>query len=163
MSAINVVGIVGGEAVPAEQCVEPLPAGVTMIAAPAMLTADIGIGPTDEVKAAIISEVLSFHADVKIAHFTANSYNEHLIFGKLYDDLDPLVDEFVELLLSDSALSATALSVSTNDVSDWLGKLMFTRSHFESLKLHRRATSAVVDQMLAAITRAIYLLKLERK
>lgn len=52
------------------------------------------------IKTDCIIELMSIQANVKLAHWQADSCtNEHKALGDLYDSLDGLVDNFAELVL----------------------------------------------------------------
>lgn len=44
----------------------------------------------------IIKKFYEFHNSLKLYHWTTDKINEHEAVGKLYDNLTPLIDEFVE-------------------------------------------------------------------
>lgn len=44
-----------------------------------------------------VSTFLSIQAQLRVLHWQTKSYAEHNAFGKAYDELDGLIDEFVEV------------------------------------------------------------------
>ena len=104
--------------------------------------------------------VLSSQVQLKMQHLAAANYNEHLILGNLYDALEPLVDEYCELLLAVKTRTVLAgnhpmtISVCTSPATI----LQQQVACLEKLPTDRRDVNAVVDQMIAAINRTIYLL-----
>jgi len=44
----------------------------------------------------VISPLIQFHQQLRIFHWQTNSYSEHKAFNKTYNNLDTLIDEFIE-------------------------------------------------------------------
>lgn len=47
----------------------------------------------------IISPLIQFQQQLRIFHWQTDSYAEHKAFGKTYESLDGLIDEFVETFM----------------------------------------------------------------
>ena len=59
----------------------------------------------------IIQNFLTILNQLKIYHWTTDSYAQHKAFGKAYDELDELVDSFVEILLSKGGKDIPSMSI----------------------------------------------------
>lgn len=47
----------------------------------------------------IISPLIQFQQQLRIFHWQTDSYAEHKAFGKAYENLDGLIDEFIETFM----------------------------------------------------------------
>jgi len=46
-----------------------------------------------------IKTLLQIQIQFKLLHWQTESYSEHKAFGKLYDNLDGLIDDFAEIMM----------------------------------------------------------------
>ena len=47
----------------------------------------------------VISPLVQFQQQIRIFHWQTDSYAEHKAFGKTYEELDSLIDEFIETFM----------------------------------------------------------------
>ena len=100
-------------------------------------------------------------------HWTTDSYSRHNAFGKAYDDLEGLVDEFVEIFLAKNGKDIPSMNIrifsegemdvasALNDIISFLSKELpsiFNENDSDLLNIK--------DEMLAVVNRTKYLLTL---
>lgn len=47
----------------------------------------------------IITRLLQLVNQIRILHWQTTAYSQHVAFGKIYDDLSDLIDEYVEIFI----------------------------------------------------------------
>lgn len=57
----------------------------------------------------LISKFLGLHAQLRVLHWQTTSYAEHKALGKAYEDLDGLIDQFVEVYFGAHGRHSSAL------------------------------------------------------
>ena len=115
----------------------------------------------------IIQNFLTILNQLKIYHWTTDSYAQHKAFGKAYDDLEDLVDAFVEILLSKAGKDIPSMNIrlfskedmdfasAINDIVSFLSDEIPALLGEEDSDLLN-----IKDEMLAVINRTKYLLTL---
>ena len=100
-------------------------------------------------------------------HWTTDSYSRHKAFGKAYDELEELVDEFVEILLSKigkdiPSMNIKIFSSSDMDITSALNDIVSFLSKELPMILDERDSDLlnIKDEMLAVVNRTKYLLTL---
>jgi hypothetical protein len=110
---------------------------------------------------------MNFQNEIKLHHWGTPSYAEHKALGKLYDGLNPLIDEFAETYFGangkDDISEVTDLRLNgpsrismnsvLNSFEDYLNQELPKETNHSSLLNIR-------DEMLALVQRTKYLLTL---
>jgi hypothetical protein len=114
-----------------------------------------------------IKVLMNFQNEIKLHHWGTPSYAEHKALGKLYDGLDPLIDDFAETYfgahgkdeikeVTDLRLngpSRIAINSVLNSFEDYLNQELPKETNHSSLLNIR-------DEMLALVQKTKYLLTL---
>ena len=115
----------------------------------------------------IIQNFLTILNQLKMYHWTTDSYSRHKAFGKAYDELEELVDEFVEILLSKigkdiPSMNIKIFSFSDMDITSALNDIVSFLSKELPMILDERDSDLlnIKDEMLAVVNRTKYLLTL---
>jgi len=115
----------------------------------------------------IIQNFLTILNQLKMYHWTTDSYSRHKAFGKAYDELEELVDEFVEILLSKigkdiPSMNIKIFSSSDMDITSALNDIVSFLSKELPMILDERDSDLlnIKDEMLAVVNRTKYLLTL---
>lgn len=116
----------------------------------------------------MIEDILLFRDLLQIYHWTTTSYEQHVATGKLYDDLVPLIDEFVEVYQMEERLkfnrtiklknlNESEFKIVIKKVSKWLA----SREFEQNICNNRSELLNIRDEMLSLINKTIYLLSLK--
>ena len=107
-------------------------------------------------------ELSLFQSQLKLLHWAARNHARHMAIGELYDDVEDLIDEFSEIVISNNA-KPTAESASKmtnfiiNDNSDLTEKYLKEKLDFLA-KMRVECTDAqksVFDSLVSKIERCI--------
>lgn len=119
----------------------------------------------------IFKLVLRLQGNIKLYHWNTLNYNRHLISDQLYSNLDPLLDQFVELVLArqDRKASAQPVSISFQIMTDEqfiLYLKQFAQAFIQlANKLFDPTTDpdimSVKDDIISAVQQALYLSKMK--
>lgn len=113
---------------------------------------------------------LSLQAQLKILHWQTKAYSRHIAFGETYDEIQDLIDEFVEVAmgkydrfaLTDEDKTITIGNLSdiqlTKFIKDTKNTLIEMSSDFTDKDTD---LSNIRDEMLALVNKLSYLLTLE--
>lgn len=114
--------------------------------------------------------VLRLQGNIKLYHWNTSSYNRHLISDQLYNDLDPALDKFIELLLAkqDRKQSYQAISISYQIMTDeqfYMYMKQFYKAFIELIDKmfdakHDGDIMNIKDEILVAVNQAVYLMKM---
>lgn len=122
----------------------------------------------------MISTFLCMQSQIKVWHWQTQSYSEHKALGKLYETLDPLVDDFVETFAGVSGVPKTKDSFRTEctnhpgsdaimnyltEKAEWLKSEL--PSQISQVSGDRSDLMNIIDEMVAAINKTKYLLRLK--
>lgn len=119
-----------------------------------------------------MTKFLSILNQIRIFHWQTKSYAEHKALGKLYDNLDELVDDFVETFSGRYGKVPTAADlfktqasnyVDNADVIEYLNQVVqyLEQEIPDSLDVNDTELLNIRDDMLAAVNRTKYLLRLK--
>ena len=117
-----------------------------------------------------ITQLLTLQNQIRIYHWQTKSYAEHKALGKLYEALDPLIDEFIEVYMGKNGMSKIGNypNIKLLDYSPGFpnaalnSTIEFIEKEISPL-LTKEDTDLmnIRDSMLSAINRTKYLLTLE--
>lgn len=118
----------------------------------------------------IVTQMQSFHNQVKIHHWQTNSYAEHQALGQLYDTFSDLIDTFVETYMGkygrisrDGGFVFTVenyADLPTLKILDRMS-IYLIKDVPEMLESTDTDLLNIRDEMLGAINKAKYLLSLK--
>jgi hypothetical protein len=115
-----------------------------------------------------IVEFLSIQQQIRIYHWTTPIYNKHVVSGKLYENLDKLIDKFVETFLGKNKLIAEPFTISvSNDIN--IVSILNRFKQFLMTDLELALNSGmkntdlknIRDEMLGVVNQSLFLLKLK--
>ena len=119
----------------------------------------------------IFKLVLRLQGNIKLYHWNTLNYNRHLISDQLYSNLDPLLDQFVELVLARQVRKASTqpVSISFQIMTDEQFNLyleQFAQAFIQlTNKLFDPITDpdimSVKDDIISAVQKALYLSKMK--
>lgn len=122
----------------------------------------------------MISTFLCMQSQIKVWHWQTQSYAEHKALGRLYETLDPLVDDFVETFAGVSGVPKTkdyfrtectnylgsdAIINYLTEKAEWLKSEL--PSQISQVSGERADLMNIIDEMVAAINHTKYLLRLK--
>jgi len=116
----------------------------------------------------LISPFLKIQQQLRIFHWQTDSYAQHKAFGKAYEALDALIDDFVEVYMGKYGKMKAKLTYNieldnlTDNYMDYVNDYI---KYFLSLNEELDATSDtdllnIRDEMLGVLNRLKYLLSL---
>lgn len=117
-----------------------------------------------------ITKFLSIQNQARIYHWQTKSYSEHKSFGKLYEELDGLIDSFVEVYFGKNGVRKAGntfdLSLANYDESNPIEFLndsiaFLTTELTPLLKPEDTDLLNIRDEMLAVLNTTKYLLTLK--
>lgn len=115
----------------------------------------------------VISPLIQFHQQLRIFHWQTDSYSKHKAFGKAYDALDELIDNFLETFMGNFGRSkpVTSFELELRPYSETNVDLtiQFFIDYLKNMDLHISEYSDLLnirDEILAEINKLKYLLKL---
>jgi len=119
--------------------------------------------------AMIISPLLRIQNQIRIFHWQTNSYAEHKAFGKTYENLDELVDSFVESFFGKYGKVKAKLSYNIVLVNYDSDPIIFVDECVSTFKNIRNELDSdkdsellnILDEMLAEMDKLKYLLTLK--
>lgn len=119
----------------------------------------------------LVTTLLTLQAQLKVFHWQTKSYAEHKALGKLYEDLDGLIDDFIETFSGrygvPAAKESYKLTVSnyrdTIGVMDTIDKSIgyMTADVTAMLKPEDTDLLNLRDEMIGAMNKTKYLLRLK--
>ena len=117
----------------------------------------------------LIELLLTLQNQLRIFHWQTESYAEHQAFGGAYEDLDDLVDNFVEVYMgkNDRPMAKDKFNISLMNISE--NKLSFIDAYIDvltndlpqALKETDTDLLNIRDEMLATLNKLKYLEKIE--
>ena len=115
----------------------------------------------------MIDKLLGLQNQLRMLHWGTNSYAEHKALGKLYETLDPLIDQFMEVWMGINGKGLGSVRLSLNQYTvDGPGFLLdqatvfFTRDMDEMVSGNTDLVN-IRDEMLAEVNKTKYLLTLK--
>lgn len=117
-----------------------------------------------------VKQFLQIQTQLKICHWQTKVYARHIAFGSTYDELDGLIDNFVEIVmgkygrfeLSDETKTIELFNTKELDLKSWLKSFKdFLISMNDELSDRDSDLLSLRDEMLALINKLQYLLTLE--
>lgn len=116
----------------------------------------------------LISSFLTIQNQLRIFHWQTSSYAQHKAFGKAYEDLDGLVDDFLEVYMGKYGIVKANIkyNVSLDNYSDNCiefidSSIIFLNSIVEELNIQNDTDLINIrDEMLAVLNKLKYLLNL---
>jgi hypothetical protein len=115
----------------------------------------------------IIQNFLTILNQLKMYHWTTDSYARHKAFGKAYDELEELVDSFVEILLAKNGKDVPSMNIrifseSDMDITSALNDIIsFLSSELPPILGEGDSDLLnIKDEMLGVVNRTKYLLTL---
>jgi len=119
----------------------------------------------------LITTLLTLQAQLRIFHWQTKSYAEHQALGGLYGDLDPLIDEFVEVFSGRYGVPAAKnqYSLTFGNYKDNAGCVEFIDKTIQymmkdvpaMLKPEDTDLLNLRDEMVGALNKTKYLLRLK--
>jgi hypothetical protein len=118
----------------------------------------------------IIKSFLTIQNQLRILHWQTNSYAEHKALGKAYEDLDELVDSFVEVfagsdrsILEVGSFECKCHSIDSVTPLDFMKSVekFISESLSDAIPEERTDLHNIKDEMLALVNKTKYLLNLK--
>lgn len=119
----------------------------------------------------IITYLLQLQNNVKLYHWITTSYPRHIASDKLYNQLDSLVDKFVEVYigkydrprLNTNDLKFSLVNHSDKTINDYLDSVItfMTTTIFNFIKVDDIDLITIRDDMVAIINQTKYLFTLK--
>ena len=116
----------------------------------------------------LIAPFISMQEQLRIFHWQSKSYAQHKAFGKAYEALDGLIDDFVEVYMGKYGKVKAKLTYSieldnltdnyTDYVNDYIRYLLSLNEELDATKDYDLLN--IRDEMLAVLHRLKYLLSL---
>ena len=114
-----------------------------------------------------LSSFLKIANQLKVYHWQTTSYAEHKAFGKAYEQLEPLIDSFIEIYISKTGRPTmpTKYELQVNSYTDQYdiflkGCIQFLVGLGADLSQEDTDLLNIRDEMLATINQLRYLLSL---
>lgn len=115
-----------------------------------------------------VNFLLGLQVQMKINHWQTKGFARHQAFGGFYDDMDPLIDKFVECAMGKYGrftLSDEEKTIEMNNLSDinMKGLINTVRMALVQIELDQEDTDLlnIRDEMLSEVNKLSYLLSLE--
>lgn len=117
----------------------------------------------------LISKFLSFQTQIRSYHWMTDSYSKHKAFGKTYDNLDELIDSFIETYfgifgkdISDNTNMRFSISLVANETSiyDEIYNFIEFLNEFGDVFKNNPDLLNIRDEILASVNQLKYLLSL---
>lgn len=116
----------------------------------------------------IITPLLTLQNTLRVHHWQTKSYAEHKALGKAYEDLDPLIDQFVEVYFgkygninAKESFKINLENYKAGGCKEIIDESINYLENFEnSLKENDRELLNIRDEMLAVLQQTKYLLRL---
>lgn len=116
----------------------------------------------------IITPLLTLHNQLRVHHWQTKSYAQHKALGKAYEDLDALIDFFVEVYFgkygninAKENFKITLQNYAEKDPKEVIEDGMnFVQNLRDNLKETDTELLNIGDEMLAVLQRTKYLLRL---
>ena len=122
----------------------------------------------------LLKNLLAFQIQVRVYHWNTRSYARHIASGKLYEDLDKLIDKFIETLqarmgklqrIEYDHLTIDVFALDDKEMTEVLSSfLVFLEEKIDSFLLKMGSCSDlknIRDDMVAKINQTRYLFSLE--
>jgi len=112
----------------------------------------------------MILSLLQFLTQIRVLHWQTKIYNHHVIFGDLYEKMDDLTDELIEIYFgqgNDKNLESdnvTLLNINSIDISLFLNDYIYC---ILEIKESNPDLTNICDTMIDTINRKKYLLELQ--
>ena len=108
----------------------------------------------------MISDFLSFQANIQVYHWQTYSHSRHEAAGELYEEMTDLIDEFMEVYMGNSKkrikLESDSIAVKTHtsrSIVVYLREFLLFLDHLETTE---SSLLNIRDEMKAVILRALY-------
>lgn len=117
----------------------------------------------------IITPFLKLLNQLKIYHWQTKSYAEHKAFGKTYENLDILIDNFVEVYMGKHGVPKARIKFNIEVDNYDENHLLFVKNIVEEIKKLRNEFNSesdselqnILDEIVAALEKLSYLLTLK--
>ena len=119
----------------------------------------------------IINNFLTILNQIKIFHWQTESYAQHNAFGNYYDEMDKLIDKFIEVyqgkynrIMYKNKSSITLIDISENNINTLIKTILsFLTDNLIKDYLHKNDTDLISlrDDMLNETNKLKYLLTLK--
>jgi hypothetical protein len=117
----------------------------------------------------VISPLIQFQQQLRIFHWQTDSYAQHKAFGKTYEDMDGLIDSFVEIYMGNYGRNkpTTTFQIYLKPMTDFsvvddvLGDFEFYLKNMEKEIPSNTDLLNIRDEMLAGLNKLRYLLSLK--
>jgi hypothetical protein len=110
----------------------------------------------------MISAAIQLLMQLRVLHWKTKIYNQHIILGNLYEDLDELTDELIETLMgyTEVDLETNIINIETYDKIDLNKYFKNYIAFLINIKEEYPQQSNICDSMIDKINKTCYLLKL---
>ena len=118
----------------------------------------------------IVKNLLTAQNQLKLFHWQTTSYSQHKAFGKVYDNLSDLIDEFVEVCMGkhcrpefESEFNLVMYNSSSINVDEYITTVIEFLISFDNVYNEKIDSDLlnIRDEMLAEFNRLKYLLTLQ--
>lgn len=115
-----------------------------------------------------ITNLLQLHNQIRILHWQTKSYAEHKALGNLYEDLDGLIDNFVEVRSGQYGVShaKNTFNLSLKNYDQCEPKqcmdmiINSLKEIYSSVSENDTELKNILDEMISAVRKTRYLLEL---
>lgn len=115
-----------------------------------------------------ITQLLQIHNQIRILHWQTSSYSEHKALGKLYENLDELIDTFVEVRSGQYGTSKAKnnFTISMENIEKCNPKkcieegIDVLKKIYKSISEEDTELKNILDEMISAMRKTRYLLEL---
>ena len=114
----------------------------------------------------VVSPLIQFQQNLRLAHWQTDSYAQHQAFGKTYEALDGLIDALIEAYMGvygrlkaniTFSIELAGIPNIENSIKDFLTFLNNLRNHVES----HSDLQNMIDEIVGSINTLKYLLSLK--
>jgi hypothetical protein len=118
----------------------------------------------------LIKSFLTIQNQLRILHWQTTSYAQHKALGSAYEDLDELVDDFIEIfaggdrsILEVGSFECKCHSIDSISPLDFMSSVekFVSESLSDAIPEHRSDLHNIKDEMLAVVNKTKYLLNLK--
>lgn len=115
----------------------------------------------------MIDKLLGLQNQLRMLHWGTNSYAEHKALGKLYETLDPLIDQFMEMWMGINGKTLNTVKLVLEPYNTRSSEILleqaiqFFKTQMDSEISNNSDLSNIRDEMLAAVNQTKYLLTLK--
>jgi len=112
----------------------------------------------------VIQKLFELQIDAKLYHWQTQSYANHKAVGELYDAIISLTDEMIEVAMGRSGRPKmgprASVRIRNMTKRDMVESVRGAVSYFERLDTKFKDVAALRDDLLAALSKTLYLLTL---